>query len=514
MNAPYSISRMRSSLYAFAAGKVISGAIGVVWLIGIVRLLAVGDYAAYITLIALLEITLLVSNAGVYPFAQRYVTEARLPENLHKLQGLVWRSVAYRVITLALASAALLASAESLADWLGQPLLVGGLTLYVFVITFEGTARYLELVFESLLEQGWAQLTAVVRNGLRLALVYFVWSARGHIELNTLLQLETVTTGIGLGLGVIAMLIALSRYPQTEATHRQANAFGLGRLWAFSAPLYLAQCLTQIYSPDTVKLLVSRVLGATEVAVFGFAHMITFVLQRYLPASLLIGLIRPMLVARKAASGNDRELFLAGNLILKINLFLLLPVATLFAVRGREFAQLISGGKYNDAGLLLFMLTLLLVLQGLHVVLSVLATAIENRYAVLGGTLVSIPGVLLGLAFASRLGAPAMAVGLWASEAAWCFFTLHLLRRAGFHFAPDWQAWARLGAAALTAGLLAALIDHFTALVGWAGLIGCALIIGLSYLASCWLLQPLNADERSLIARMAPGPLRRLAGCS
>lgn len=514
MTAPYSISRMRSSLYAFAAGKIVSGAIGVVWLVGIVRMLAVSDYAAYITLIALLEITLLVSNAGVYPFAQRYITEARLPQNLDQLPRLVWQSIAYRVVTLAVAGAVLSVFASPLANWLGQPLVALGLALYIFVIAFEGTARYIELVFESLLEQGWAQLTAVIRNGMRLALVYYVWATQGEVALIALVQLEATTTGLGLALGLIAMRIALARYPHAEPATEKPTTFGLGRVWRFSAPLYLAQCLTQVYSPDTVKLFVSRVLGATEVAVFGFAHSFSYFLQRYLPASLLIGLIRPMLVARKAASGSDDDLFLAGNLILKINLFLLLPVAALFAVQGREFSQLVSGGKYEDAGPLLFMLTLLLVLQGLHVVLSVLATAIENRSAVLGGTLVSMPGVLIGLLLAERMGAPAMAAGLWVSEAAWCAFTLYLLRRSGFRFTPDWQSWARLGAAALAAGLLAALFGHSVAPAGWLGLCLCALVIGTGYLLGCWLLRPLSNAEVALVARMLPGPLRRLAGIS
>lgn len=512
MNAPFSLSRMRRSFYVFAIGKIVSGAIGIVWLLSVVRMLAVADYAAYITLIALLEITLLCSNAGVYPFAQRYVTEARLPENLFHLRGLVWRSVGYRIGTLVLAGIALVVAAAPMASWLGQPLIERGMAIYAFVILFEGSARYLELVFESLLEQGWAQLTAIFRNVFRIALVYYVLATQGGIALALLVRLEAITTGVGLVLGLLALLYALSRYPRGRARSGAPTSFAFARLWSFSVPLYLAQCLTQVYSPDAVKLLVSRVLGVAEVAAFGFAHTVSNIFQRYLPASLLIGLIRPMLVARRSSSGDDRDLFLAGNLILKVNLFLLLPVAVLFAVSGREFALLVSGGKYPDAGPLLLMLTLLLVLQGLHVMLSVLATAVENRWAVLGGTLISIPGILIGLALASNFGSAAMAIGLWASEAAWCAFTLYLLRRAGFMFVPDWPAWARLGAAALGAGLAAAGVGYAFPHQGWPGLALCGLVISVSYPFACWMLRPLTSAESQLVARMLPDPLKRLAG--
>jgi O-antigen/teichoic acid export membrane protein len=501
---------MRASLYFFAIGKVFSGLIGVAWLLTLVRVLEVSSYGGYVVLIALLEIVLLVSNAGVYPFAQRYITEARLPHNLALLPGLVWRSLAYRVATLMLAYAILTAFGQPIAKLVGQPLLAPVLAVYSLVIVFEGAARYLELVFESLLEQGRAQVCALMRNGARLAVVLLLWTGRDALGLAEVVRVEAFTSGLGLLFAVGVMAQGLRNHQRLAAPQtRLAESFSLHRLLPFALPLFVAQCLTQLYSPDAIKLIVSRVLGVAEAAAFGFAHALSYVLLRYLPATLLIGLIRPMLVARRALGGSDQQLITVGNLILKVNLFLLLPLAALFAVAGREFSSLASGGKYAAAGPILFLMTLLLVLNGTHVVLSMLATALEDRRAVLLGTVVSMPGIFVGLWLAPVLGVTAMVLGLWLSELLWCGFTLWLLKKSGFVFRIDMPAWLKLFVAAAASAAIAAGLSTMLEFKGNFHLIASGAAIAVVYLSLCVLLSPLAAAERAILTRLLPARWQR-----
>ncbi len=501
---------MRRGMYAFAAGKMLAGLIGIAWLLLLVRVLDVADYGGYVVLLALLEIVLLVSNAGVDPLAQRYITEARLPHNLLWLPRLLWLSVAYRSLTLILAAGGVAWLALPLAGLVVQPILAKILPVYALVIVFEGAARYLELAFESLLEQGRAQLCAVLRSGARLAVVWLLWAAGEMRALTEVVRVEAVTSGVGLLITVAVMGQCLRGYrPPAHPDARPADSFSLQRLVPFVLPLFAAQCLTQLYSPNMIKLVVSRLFGVAEAAAFGFAHALSSVLQRYLPASLLVGMIRPMLVARRARIGSDHELAVVGNLILKTNVFLILPIAALFAVAGREFAGLASGGKYADSGPLLFLLTLLLVLTGAHVVLSMLATALEDRRAVLVGTLASVPGIVVGTLLAPLLGSVAMALGLWLSELLWCGFTLWLLRSRGFPFRVDVPAWVKLVVAAFGAAALAAGLLHILALGAAARLAASGVVIAVIYLAACLALKPYSLEERCMLARLLPARWRR-----
>ncbi|HEX2011723.1 MAG TPA: hypothetical protein VJN44_12375, partial [Roseateles sp.] len=271
---------------------------------------------------------------------------------------------------------------------------------------------------------------------------------------------------------------------------------------------YLAQCMTQLYSPDTIKLIVSRLLGAIEAATFGYAHAISYVLQRYLPANLLLGLIRPMLVARQQGAGSLAQLNAVGNLVLKINMLLLLPLSAWFGVAGQEFAVWLSGGRYPAAGLALFLLTLVLILSGTHLVLSMLATAVENARAILWGTVVSVPGVLLGIALASRLGSTAMVLGLAASEILWCGFALWLLGRGGFGFRIDGRAWLKLLGVALLAALCAALAAALAGLTGSGRLAVTGAMVLLVYAAGVLLVRPFSTEEQRQMQRMLPARLR------
>lgn len=502
---PFSVARLRSGLLHFIVGKAASAVIGIGWLLVLVRALEVADYAGYVVLLAGLEIGLLLTNAGVYPFAQRYVTEARLPSNVVKLAGLVWWSLVYRLVTLVLLGLGMACWPGAIADVLRAPVLVSVLPIYAGVVLAEGAIRYLELVFESLLEQGRAQICAVVRNGLRVLVVLLLWHGRETLSLHTVVSVELFCSTLGLLLGVLLMQNSLGKHVHQAVFGAVPADFSLRRLWPFAAPLFLAQCATQIYSPDAIKLIVSRLLGAVEAASFGFAHAISFVLQRYLPAQLLLGLIRPMLVARQQQAGANDQLNLVGGLVLKINLLLLLAPACVFAVAGSEFTGWLSGGRYPNSGLTLFLLTLLLILNGTHIVLSMLATTLENSRAVLWGTAVSIPGVFIGIALAPRLGATAMVLGLWASELAWCGLALVLLRVGGLRFRFDVAAWLKLLTAAALAALAGALLRGGLSLQGRPALLAVAASALPVYAVIAWRLQPFRADELALMRRLLPG---------
>lgn len=508
---PFSISRMKGSLVVFGAGKLISAIVGIAWLLLLVRILDVPSYGGYITLLALLEITSLLSNAGVYSFAQRYLTEARLPNNVSHLPWLLWASLFFRILTLCCVLVVLGLFDSKIATWLQQDKLTDVLLIYGFVIVFEGGARYLEIVFEALLEQGKAQVSVLARNFLRVVVIYFILVNSGSVSLHDVVLVELFTSVLGFTIAVcfswVVSGVGRGEYVQES---RGESGFGLRRIVSFCLPMYMAQCFFLIYSPDMIKIVVSRLLGAVEAAAFGFAHAVSFVLQRYLPASLLLGLIRPMLVARRAHANNDDQLIAVGNIILKINIFLLLPVVVFLAICGDDFSNFLSGGKFSRTGRLMFLLTLLLVPMGLHVVMSMLATAVEDRRAVLLGTFSSIPGIFVGILLSEQLGTTAMALGLWVSELSWCFMTHQLLRRSGFEFKIDWGAWSKLFFAALVSGCAVAVLlrqihggVHLQLAVAMSAIL-------LVYLVVVWLVKPFTVTESAMFGRLMPARFGKL----
>lgn len=505
---PFSVARMRGSLYLFAAGKVMSGLIGIAWLLALVRALNVHDYGGYVALIAMLEVVLALSTVGVYAFAQRYVTEARLAHNLGALRRVVGYSVAYRVLTLLVASALLFSFADSLARLIGQPDLAPVLRLYVLVVACEGLARYVELVFESLLEQGRAQACAVARNGLRLVLVVATAWSGAQLSLADVVRIEALCSGLGMLMALVMLYRLVKRVSPINAAPAGMD-LSAGRVTSFLLPMYAALCLGMLYNPDTVKLVVSRTLGVAEAAAFGFAHAISNVLLRYLPANLLLGLVRPMLIARRGREGSDEQLMMVANIVLKVNVYLLTPVIVLFAVAGRDVMAMLSGGRFGAQWPVLLAMTALLLLLGLHVVLSLLATVLEDRRAVLLGTLASVPGVGIGIALAPYLGPLAMALGLCASEVFYCSASSWLLRASGVRFAVDWAGWLRIGVAGATAGIAAAAVSAFVPAGPAMHVLLCCVLITPVYIGCSIVAKPLSAREYALVHPLLPSRLRK-----
>ena len=507
---PFSAARMRGSLAWFTAGKAVSAVIGLAWILLLVRALPVDSYGGYVVLLALLEIVLSVSNLGVYPFALRYITEARQLENVVQLPGLVWKSVLYRASTLLVSAVLIALAAGPLGGLVGQPQLAALLGLYTLVIVFEGMARYIELVFESMLDQGFAQLCAVSRNGLRVLLVAALWSSNSEVTLKQVVVVEIVASSLGALLALLLLHASVRRARSAARQSGAARGFSMRRVASFTLPMYLAMSLSLLYHPDTLKLLVSRLLGVVEAAAFGFAHTISNVLLRYLPANLLLGLIRPMLVARRSRQNSDQQLMAVANIILKTNLLLISPVIAVFGIAGYEVMHIASGGRFDNAWPILFVLTLLLALLGLHVVLSMLATTIESRSAVLVGTLVSVPGVLIGVYSAPQLGLLAMGLGLWVSEIMYCIVTLVLIRRCGLAFRVDWAGWLRIAlAAALAAAAAQAVLLTFT-LSTWGRLGVSAVVVSVVYVCLCYFLSPFSRSELMMVQELLPSRFRRL----
>jgi O-antigen/teichoic acid export membrane protein len=500
---PFHASLAKRALSHFAIGKLIGGFIGLAFLVIAARLLPTEDYGGYVTLVALLEIVLLVTNLGVYPIAQRYVTEARLPQNLHQLPDIVWYTASYRLATLILASIALAFWGGELFMWMGLNQASHLVKSYAWVIVFEGTARYFDLVFESLLQQALAQISALARNGLRLLLVSGAYWWSGSVSISDVVVVEMVTSASGFML-VAVMTRAYLRKTCPDAEKISASELQWRRMLTFATPLYLANAITQIYSPDAVKFVIARLLGVVEVAAFGLAHSLSAVMQRYLPAQLLLGWLRPMLVSRQASGQTAKQLVETVNLILKVNHFILAPLIVLVTLDADVIVGIIANQKHPGAAPLLVGLVGLLVLQALHVVLSLLATAFEDRRSVLRGTLCSVPGVLIGAALCRTLGALGMVIGLWLSECVYCLVTTWSLRHYGIPFKIDIASWLKIGLAAVAGG--AALLVLRQPAGSLLTLLLHSVIIGIGYLAAVFILKPFSPNERATINRYLPRP--------
>ena len=502
--AAYSTQRVKRSLLHFAIGKSATAVLGAALLLVLVRALDRTDYGIYVALLAAFEIVSMASNTGVLPALLRYTPELRSRNQGRALRATLNRFSVWRLATLAIAALLVAVFSAPIAALMGFPGQSAIIALYALVMLIEGFARYTDLIFESLLMQGATQISVLLRTGIRLGGIALLWhAAADKVALVDWIHIEIAASGAG----CIAATAIITRYlGQLARTEPGSDAApDRARVLRYALPSYLAQTVYQLQGPDVVKILLARLAGVVEAGAFGFATAIGGIVQRYLPMVLLIGMLRPLFVAQRSKHEDPARLVALANLIFKLNVFVIAPATTFFAIEGNTVSAALSGGAFPDAGPYLVAFGFLLVGQTLNLVLGLLALAVEDSKSVLVGTFWGMLGIVGGL-IGYRVGGPlALCAGLVASELLRSVGCARVLRRFGIVFRLDVAAHAKLWAIAVISALSA--LPVAGTFPGKGGVLAALAVAALVYLVGTRLARPFSSFERDMINRALPKPV-------
>ncbi|MFG6417032.1 lipopolysaccharide biosynthesis protein [Roseateles sp. DC23W] len=503
--SPSTAAVAKKSLSHFAIGKVLAALVGIATLLLLVRSLSRDHYGVYITLFAAFEILQLAASPGAYAVAFRYLPELRPAGGGVGLKALVQRLTAYRIATLMVCAAGLFIAAPAVAELAGGAYTTSVVRLFALLLCFEGTARFIDVEFESLLQQGRAQVSALLRNGAKLLGLLLVGGAGRHeVTLELWLSIEVATSALG---AVVSsgLLLHYGAKRARESVAQTLHMPTMARLLRFSVPTYFSQVLFLLTGAEMVKLLVSRLLGAQVIAAFGFASALSATVQKYLPSYLLIGWVRPLFISARASGRSTADLVQLAGTVIKINVLMLAPITTALLIAGEPLLALISGGRMTDGLVYLYFFVFLLFIQSARTVIALLGFTMEVGSGSLVATLVSVLGIGLGLAGYSSLGIWALCGGLAASELIWGVVMAVYLRASGMSFRLPWLSLAKFAASiALTASTLHALGVADLARGGLAQLLLALAAAVMVCLLFCAVLRPFTGDERALINKLLP----------
>ncbi|MBP6902244.1 MAG: hypothetical protein KBC73_19295 [Burkholderiaceae bacterium] len=503
--SPGTVAVAKRSLSHFAIGKAFAALVGIGTLLLLVRSLGRGDYGFYIALFAVFEIVQLAASPGAYAVAFRYLPELRQQGAGLALSKLVGGLSLYRLLTLALVAGIAAAVSEPLSGLLGDERRAVAVRWFALILLFEGMARFIDVQFESLLQQGVAQVSTLCRNGSKFIALLWLGQVGSHeVALDTWLQMEAVTSGVGM----LVSCVLMERYRRSRRREPQADTVPmpmLGRLARFSAPTYLSQVLYLAAGVDMVKVLVNKLIGTAVIGAFGFASALAGTIQRYLPSFLLIGWVRPLFISARSQGKSPQDLVALAGTVIKLNLLMLAPISTVLLVAGDAVVHLLSGGRMADSLVYLHFFMLLLVLQTVRGVVSLLGMTMEVGNGSLVSTCVSLVGIALGLLFYSTAGVWSLCIGLLIAEGSWTLVMVAFLRRRGLRYGLPMIPICKFGVGVIVAWALGsavlAVVPGLHLL--WQLLI--AALAALTCLMACAVLKPFDAEERGLINRLLPG---------
>jgi len=463
MTDHYSHARLRRGVAHFLWGKASSALLNFCGFLLVARLLEPLDYGRYVALISLVELCLNLSSFGLDWVSTRYIPEFRVQGSGAQLVRFVVRLTVLQACLLAATASALAFCAVPLAELLGLSSSVNAMRLYALYLLLEGLSRVLrDQMLSQLLLQGRAQLALVLRHLLWVSLCGAIWISRGRADIQTVACLEIAATALGLAIAVYGLGRAL------RAASQEVPAPQVGwcppqirevRSLAFNS--YLGFLLNIPARPQMITLLIARVAGVEVAGIYGFARNLTDQVLRFLPAELLLGFIRPVLIAKYVASRDFGSLNKQTNALLTISLLVLMPLVALAVGQGQLVVQVLGAGRFPGGGVLLAVMLLSLVVFSHRRILEFISNVVSMPEIVSGASVVlPLVFLLVGLVLALKLPIWCVPMVSLMAEVVFGLLVVHFLRKQGFNYILPLSSAAKL----LLATIAGVIASHFSAI--------------------------------------------------
>lgn len=503
----FSKAQLRKSFLHFAIGKSFSLLMGLGILLLLVRVLPRDEYGIYVVLLSIFEVVQMATNGGAFSCAYRYVPELYAGRRGQALYLFVRIIVRYRILTLALGALLLWGLSPWMAARFDVQAHAAVIAMYALVLVLEGTGRFIDIVFESLLKQGCTQASIIARNMPKfLVLVALVSQAgSGQLDLHAWITVEILSAGFGVVFSLILLGVVCGRI-QDEHPGDGAE-LDFKKISRYSGLGYLTQLFYAVLSADTARILFGKFSGVATVGAFGFAGSLVSMVRRYSPLFLLIGMIRPIFVAASVDARRDRDIPAYADMILRLNLFVLAPVLVVLILTGKDIALILSGGGFPEAGKYLVFFMVLLLAQTWRAIIELVANAYEDSTSPFLASWVSLAVMGGSVVAAVFLGADAICAGLLLSEVMWCLVTISLLGKKGFRAQYNIGSFGRIAVVMVFAVLIGEAVKvsaqffHVGAMVQL--FIVCA-VIGIGYIGACSAWKIFDERERGLINSFLP----------
>ncbi|MFA7504543.1 MAG: hypothetical protein WCZ28_07555 [Burkholderiaceae bacterium] len=513
MNDYYTGQRVKRSLVTFLFGKLGSGILGFLAFALVARLLEREEFGALVASMAFVEILIGLSTFGVDWAAAIWLPSYRI----HAAPAVFWRFVgrmiALRAVFLVLAALLALAFAEWIAGFVGLGEWIWVFRCYLLVACLDGMLRYLkDTVMDSLLMQGANQLSICLKNFCTVVVLSLGAAGYYVVDLRLVVQVEIVTFSLALAVVTIALLFARARDrrapPMVPNDWREPTA---SQLFAVARHNYLTSLAQIAAAPNVFVLGIERFLGLGTTAVFGFARMLSDQIRKYLPSELFFGMIRTMIIATYARTGDMRELALHHSVLLKLGLFPITLLVGVLIAHGDPMIQWVGGDKYAGVEWLVLSFMVLLSLVVLKRNLELFLNTSRHTDLMLRSSLAALAGIPIGfgaLAAGGNLYHVVAALAIGEVLVIWC--VLIGLWRRGIHYRISFVGIAKLFVPAIAIGLAARLLSS-------AGnvylVLGEAIILCLMITLVQGFMAPLSDDERHRLRRIVRS-LRERGGSS
>jgi hypothetical protein len=446
--AIYGVGRLRRAMTQFVGGRIIQGLGQAVLVLTLVRVLTPADFGIYMVLIGIAETMLALGSLGTLQIGRRYLPQLVTSLSPRRLYGTIVLLIVVQTAALGLIVAVLGVTWSAVSVWIGlAPEQAGIVRIALLLFVLVPAMNFACELLDSLLEQGRSRLVASLLVYGRIAGIGALLAlSASPLTLRQILVLDAALLGVVLSLAYLLLWRSLRRLHDPAAKGEVPWA----DMRRFARHMIPVDLLGACSSPGAVRLVVAAALGAVEGGLFAFLQSLQRLAGRYLPGTLLRGIVMPMLISRAALPAGRRLVEVGAGVLIKSNLLVVAAGAVIIAVCGDELVAALSGNRFPEAGATLLLLYIGLAVTGQRATIEMVMQVLGYG-AVLGATAWFAPLALIGMWVAAPYGLDwAVAVMIVASALANGVAALVLARApGGFEF--EWKGQARIVLSALIA---------------------------------------------------------------
>jgi hypothetical protein len=435
-------ARVKRGLIHFLVGKTISALAGLLAMVFVVRGLSIADFAAYSVLIALVEVFTAVSGLGLAHVVLRYVPELYATHRSASLRSVILSTLGIRSSVLVAALLLAYVLVQPLAQFLKLNGVLAAFELFMLVVALRSTSHFLSQILESTLHQGISQIAfSASAIGRCIGMIWLLWT--GEVTLLHVVALEAVCDGFACCMLAVGISVVLKSVARDKDSHLDDKVWWSSQrttVAKFAVTAYLQHLATLPFGGNTNRLVGGVMFGDRIMATFGFAQSLYEYFKRYLPTQLLVGLIRPIVVARFSVNRNFSAAARLCDQALHVNLVFLSGAIAVLSISGIELLTLMSAGKYGvESVWLLISMLILLCLETQRLIIEVLTQTVERYGLMIPSNLFLSASVLVGIAGYPFIGALSFPIAnALALLIANCWL-LQKLKSLGFSYTHEWR---------------------------------------------------------------------------
>jgi O-antigen/teichoic acid export membrane protein len=506
----YGVSRLKRALVHFVGGRVIQASARAGLILVLVRVLPVADYGVYMLVVGLSEMMLQIASFGVLPVAQRFLPQMITTLAKISLFRFVSALIGIQISVLCLTTTGVGLGWNQLTPFLGfSPEQIEATKYAVALFFLVPTFRFASEMLEALLEQGKSQIARALMPLGRVSGILLLLAAGSELGLSTVVAIDICVTASCLLLAYRLLYTSLIAHHATDSDNTQIPVNEMSRFaWHMAA----VDLLGSTKQPGAIRMALANTLGVIDSGLFAFLQSLERLVSRYLPGTLLRGLVRPMLLSRAFTPGGMAIVEAGAGLLMKTNLLIVASGCIVIGVGGNELVDILSGGKFPQAGLTLLLMFLVMAITAQISVIEMIMQ-ITGQTKTLRATALIAPLALAAVWAFARFGLNVAVLIIAAGAALSNGIQLYVLVRSPTGFSVDWRGLVGTvvtAALAIIAGIL--LSDWMNSLFP-AIAIALALFVGLLLLARPFTTRELKIVER-VAGKWAAGFFRRFARTS